>query len=32
MLCSKEIRTKNFTVYDVKYSDHLPLLLDFEIT
>ena len=31
ILCSKGIKIKKFKVSDVKLSDHLPLLLDFEI-
>ncbi len=31
ILCSKEIEINDFTVPDVKYSDHKPLLLDYSI-
>ena len=31
ILHSPEIRTRNFAMPDVKYSDHLPLVYDFEI-
>ncbi len=31
ILCSREIKILDFTVPDVRYSDHLPLILDFEL-
>ena len=31
ILCSKEIQVKNFEVPQINLSDHLPLILDFEI-
>ncbi|HJO95878.1 MAG TPA: endonuclease/exonuclease/phosphatase family protein [Victivallales bacterium] len=31
ILCSKEIKVTNFEVPDIKLSDHLPVLMDFEI-
>ncbi len=31
ILCSKDIKVLNFEVPEVKYSDHLPILLDFHV-
>jgi endonuclease/exonuclease/phosphatase family metal-dependent hydrolase len=31
ILCSKRIRTINFSVVNVNFSDHLPIVLDFEL-
>ena len=31
VLCSKQIKIKNFEIPNVKLSDHLPIILDFEI-
>jgi endonuclease/exonuclease/phosphatase family metal-dependent hydrolase len=31
ILCSKDIKIKKFKIPDVKLSDHLPLILDFDI-
>jgi endonuclease/exonuclease/phosphatase family metal-dependent hydrolase len=31
MLCSKEIKVKDFKIPDIKLSDHLPVVMDFEI-
>jgi endonuclease/exonuclease/phosphatase family metal-dependent hydrolase len=31
ILCSKEIKIKNFELRIVKFSDHLPLILDFDL-
>lgn len=31
ILCSKSIKVNNFQVGDVRYSDHLPVILDFNI-
>jgi endonuclease/exonuclease/phosphatase family metal-dependent hydrolase len=31
MLCSKEIKVKNFEIPNVKLSDHLPVVMEFEV-
>jgi endonuclease/exonuclease/phosphatase family metal-dependent hydrolase len=31
ILCSPEITIRDFRIPDVRYSDHLPVILDFEV-
>ena len=31
ILCSKHVKVKNFEVPKVKFSDHLPIIMDFEV-
>jgi endonuclease/exonuclease/phosphatase family metal-dependent hydrolase len=31
ILCTKEIEVHNFTVPNMPFSDHLPLICDFEV-